>query len=194
MARERLSVEKPPEYNAVRNNFSWPDHAARTFVTAGLIAWLAPDFIWDPACGDASILEASYRLRPFRQAFLSDISEPQIAALSPSFPHQKNVEDLLGGEFFIAAAFKSNCIVLTEILEHLEDPAQTLRQARAAFSAIVASVPIGDPENGGNHEHLWSWDEAAFEAELRETGWTPIETSTVRLPGVGGNSQIWVAR
>jgi len=192
--RQRLAVDHPPVYNSVRSNLDWADHAVRTLVTGGLIAWLAPDFVWDPACGDASILEAAYRLRPFRQAFLADISAPQIEALNPSFPHEKVVEDVVHAEFFVAAAFKNNCLVLTEVLEHLEDPGATLRQAREAFGALVASVPIGDPEHGGNHEHLWAWDEAAFEAELRETGWEPAVTVTVQLPGVGGNSQIWVAR
>lgn len=193
--RQRLAVEHPPEYFAIRDNFEWADHAARTLVTAGLVAWLAPDFIWDPACGDASILEAAYKLRPFQQAFLGDISIPQIEALKVSFPHQKSVMDLTKDrEIFVAATFKNNCLVLTEVLEHLEDPDGVLRQAREAFSSLVASSPIGDPELGRNHEHLWAWDEEGYEEMLRGAGWNPIAKSTVMLPGVAGNSQIWVAR
>lgn len=191
--RQRLAVDHPPEYTAVRNNFWWPDHAARTFLTAGLVAWLAPDVICDPACGDASILEAAYRLRPFKRADLSDISAPQIAALNPSFPHTKKVEEI---EAVLSSADVTDtaCVLLTEILEHMPHPDGVLRLARARWPALIASVPIGDPEHGDNREHLWSWDEPSFDAELREAGWNPVAVTTVQLLGIGGNSQIWVAR
>lgn len=192
MPRVRLAVAEPPEYTAVRDNFIWPDHAARTFVTGALIAWLAPSYICDPACGDASVLEAAYKLRPFKHATLADISEPQIAALQPSFPATWEVGDLI--DVIADTSIRWDCVILTEILEHLEEPEYALRHARAHAGALVASVPIGDPEHGGNHEHLWSWDEASFESELLEAGWSPIERTTVILPGVNGNSQIWVAR
>lgn len=196
--RERLGVSEPPIYNAVRNNFEWADHAIRTLVTAGMIAWLAPDVIWDPACGDASILEASYKIRPFRSAILADVSHEQIAALKPSFParvYQHNlIESFEKSTEYPRDEPKLDCIVLTEILEHLEDPAHVLRMARELSTALVASVPIGDPELGRNHEHLWSWDLEAFETELKEAGWDPFAKTTVQLRGVAGNSQIWVAR
>lgn len=192
MARVRLGVGKPPVYDAVRNNFTWPDHAARTFVTAGLIAWLAPEYICDPACGDASVLEAAYRLRPFKHATLADISEPQIAALAPGFPATWEVGEL--HDVIADTPGTWDCLILTEILEHLEDPGFALVHARQHAKALIASVPIGDPEHGQNHEHLWSWDLESFEIELRVAGWNPVEQTTVILPGVGGNSQIWVAR
>lgn len=190
--RQRLAVERPPKYTGVRNNFSWADHAARTLTTGSLIAWLAPDAILDPACGDASILEASYRLRPFQHAILSDASEAQIEAITPSFPHEKRALDLFSA--FDTLATVVDCIVLTEILEHLEDPQAALRVARLRGNALVASSPIGDPESGRNHEHLWAWDVQSYGEELEEAGWNPKVVSTLQFPGEMGEFQIWVAR
>jgi hypothetical protein len=183
-------VKEPPVYNAVRNNFMWADHAARTLVTGGVIGWLGPDSICDPSCGDASILEAAYRARPFGLAILADVSQPQIDALAPNFPHTKQVGDLYDG---LASIETVDLVVLTEILEHLPDPDSALRLARDHARMLIASSPIGDPECGGNHEHLWAWDEEGYQDMLESAGWHVTLRSTVVLPGINGNSQIWVA-
>jgi len=161
-------------------------------VTGGLIAWWAPEYIVDPACGDASILEAAYRLRPFKFAVLADISEPQVDSLKPSFPASWEVGDV--NDIIANTETTWDCVVLTEILEHLEDPDATLRLARKHGSALVASSPIGDPEQGGNHEHLWAWDEVGYGEMLSAAGWTEVLRSTVTMPGVNGNAQIWICR
>ena len=189
--RQRLAVETPPVYDAVRSNLTWANHAARTLVTGGLIAWAAPDTLCDPACGDASIEEAAYRLRPFTFAHLADISGAQIQSLMPNFPCATNRQDAFTT---LKDPRHFDMVVLTEILEHLVDPDAALRLARQKATMLVASSPIGDPEHGGNHEHLWAWDEEGYGEMLRETGWTEVLRSTVTLPGVNGNAQIWVCR
>lgn len=191
--RQRLAIEQPPGYQGARNNFILADHAARTFVTGGVIAWLAPQTIWDPACGDASILEVSYRLWPFEFAILNDLSQAQIDAINPSFPHRRAQGEIT--DVFASASDDSvDCIVLTEILEHLVDPDAVLREARKHALALVASAPIGDPELGTNPEHLWAWDISGFAEMLKDAGWNPVLSTTIELHGVSGNSQIWVAR
>lgn len=189
--RQRLGVESPPVYNAVRSNFAWTNHAARALVTGGLIAWAAPETICDPACGDASILEAAYRLRPFKHAHLADASAPQVQSLATSFSFSSNCQDLL---LTLEGPPHFDMVVLTEILEHLPDPDAALRLARQKADMLVASSPIGDPEHGGNHEHLWAWDEDGYGEMLREAGWSEVLRSTITMPGVNGNAQIWVCR
>lgn len=188
--RTRLA-EHAPEYNAVRSNFAWPDHAIRTFLTGGLVASQGPETVLDPACGDASILAAAYAAKPFRESLLCDISGPQIAALSPSFPHQKHQMDI----YEALTAFKHvDMVVMTETLEHLEAPDQALRLARATADILVASSPIGDPEHGGNHEHLWAWDEEGYQEMIEAAGWRTTIKTVLTYPGLPWNSQIWVAR
>jgi len=189
--RVRLAVKRPPVYNLVRSNFSWPDHIARTFVTAALITWLKPGTIADPACGDASILDAAYRLNPFSLAYLSDISAPQMKSLNPIFDHRSFTGDVYEG---MAQFDHVDLIVLTEILEHLEDPDALLRLARFKGTSLIVSSPIGDPEHGLNEEHLWAWDEIGYEEMLRGAQWTPVAKTLLTFPGINGNSQIWVAQ
>jgi hypothetical protein len=189
--RQRLAVAGPPEYNGIRDNLAWANHAARTLVTGGLIAWAAPDTLCDPACGDASILEAAFRLRPFGSASLADISALQVDSLAPSFPHTRKRAELMTT---LDMLDRVDMIVLTEILEHLVDPDATLRLARQKAGMLVASSPIGDPENGGNIEHLWAWDENGYGEMLKEAGWEEVLRSTVTMPGINGNAQIWICR
>lgn len=188
--RTRLA-EHAPIYSGTRNNFEKGDHAMRTMVTAGMIATIAPKTLLDPACGDASILDVAYQLRPFEYAYLHDISQLQIDVIQPTFPHHKERRDLVSA---IADPGRADMIVLTEILEHLEEPDDVLRLARLRADFLIASSPIGDPEDGRNHEHLWAWDEEGYEEMLRAAGWEPMAKAVLTYPGQPWNSQIWMAR
>jgi hypothetical protein len=83
---------------------------------------------------------------------------------------------------------------LTEILEHVVDPDLLLRLARRKSDVLVASSPIGDPECGRNHEHLWAWDESDYQAMLETEGWIPFAKAVLTYPGSPWSSQIWLAR
>lgn len=187
--RVRLASEAP-SYEGVRDNFAWPDHAIRTYVTGGLIAATDAEWILDPACGDASILTMAYRMRPFKQAVLCDISVAQVEAIKVDFRHERYVDDIVHA----IGSCEGDLIVLTETLEHLESPDEVLELARPRFKQLVASSPIGDPERGRNHEHLWAWDEEGYEEMLRNAGWDPYIKVVLTYPGEPWNSQIWVAR
>lgn len=185
-------AEKPPIYSGTRNNFDKGDHAMRTMVTAGMIATIAPRTLLDPACGDASILQVAYQMRPFEMGYLYDISQLQIDVIEPTFPHEKRQSDL--HHVLELFDFHVDMIVLTEILEHLEEPEEVLRVARTRADWVVASSPIGDPEEGRNHEHLWAWDEGGYEEMLLATEWDPKAKTVLTYPGEPWNSQIWLAR
>jgi hypothetical protein len=188
--RTRLAAHAP-EYSGTRDNFASSDHAMRTMVTAGMIATIAPRTLLDPACGDASVLDVAYTLRPFDMAYLVDISQLQVDVITPKFPHEKRRGDLYEA---IDHSHRVDMVVLTEILEHLEDPDLALRLARMRADVLVASSPIGDPEDGRNHEHLWAWDEDGYGEMLRSEGWQPIAKAVLTYPGAPWNSQIWMAQ
>ncbi len=187
--RTRLA-KRPPVYDGVRSNFDSINHTVRALTTGALIAAMKADTICDPACGDASILGVSWRIRPFTYAHLADISAAQIHEIHPEFPHEKrvaNIEDTLN------SIDKVDCIILTEILEHLVDPDSILRLARTKGASLVASSPIGDPEFGRNEEHLWSWDELGYQQMLTDAGWNLSASMSQVYWGSPYNSQILVA-
>ena len=176
--RWRLDGDPNHNYQVERHNSVWSDHVLRTQVTAGMVAWLRPTTIADPACGDASILNATYQLHPFEYAYLSDISQPNIRALHVAFAHKAWVGDVFNAIEMLEGHV--DVIVLTEILEHLEDPDALLRLARTKARALVASSPIA--EQGGNPEHLWGWDLDGYQTMITEAGWQVISGITIQCP------------
>lgn len=190
--RTRLLPEKPPEYTTTRNNYESVNHRVRALTTGAILASLdSVETFLDPACGDASILEAAYTLRKFTSATLGDISHAQILAINPEFPHTKVVSDIWTK---LSNSPKHDCVVLTEILEHLEDPDRILRLARSRGDWLVASSPIGDPEDGRNGEHLWAWDQSGYQEMLFDAGWDARLSCVQRFWGTPWNTQIWLAQ
>lgn len=185
----------PDGYQVVRSNDAWPDHVARYLTSAAMLAWCKPDSVADPACGDASIVSAAARLWPIQRAFLNDISKPQIADLwgkdlgvmNPSLSTMDAVE-------FINGMDHVDTIVLTEILEHLEDPAALVRAARAKATHLVASSPINETEGQGNHEHVWSFSVPSYRQLLEGAGWAPVAYQELRFYPPFYDFQLWVCR
>ena len=187
----------PPDgYQAVRDNHVWRDHELRLLTTAGAIAWLEPRSVADPACGDASIEIELLRLRNLDQLYLGDISAPQIeynqraAELNHGRTHVTHrvcdAIDFLDGLVFV------DVVVLTEILEHVEDPESILRAARGKASHLVASSPLGEKPEHNNHEHVWSWDKDDYRAMLVSTGWRPIAYQELSFDPPFYTFQLWV--
>jgi len=190
----RLHKSITADYQVVRDNFIWRDHVLRLLMTAGAIAWLKPETVMDPACGDASIVKAAHKLSPIREAYLGDISVPQISAL---WGHDFGfVTELWAGDAleFMAKHPKCDVVVLTEILEHVLDPNELLRRARTAGAYLVMSTPLNESPNVGNHEHLWSWDAPDIRDMLSVAGWNPIAYTEIRFsqPGFPYTFQLWV--
>jgi hypothetical protein len=176
-----------------RSNDQWRDHQARVLVTAGLIAWYAPATIIDPACGDASIAKAAYSLHPFRYGVLADIN-PANALRQLSLPcGDVYTSDALAALEIGSPGAGWDVVILTEILEHLEDPEALLRKARDRGAHLVASSPVEEPSHAKNPEHLWSFGVDGYRDMLVATGWKPdtmIELSFTE-PGWPYRFQIW---
>lgn len=192
--RTRLANQlSEDEYQVIRSNFVWSDHVARLLTTAGVVSWFSPETVCDPACGDASILEAAYRLRPFRQAILGDLSIPQMVSLRPSFPaslHTGTAQHTLS----LLPDQSIDTIVLTEILEHIEDPDSLLRAARRVGRSLVASSPIDEQAGVGNHEHVWSFTMSDYHLMLSDAGWNGVIYTTMKVFGLPYTFQTWGCR
>ena len=166
--RERLEGRSDVDYQVARSNEQWIDHQARTLATGALIAWQKPDSILDPACGDGSIVLASMKHHNPKRVLLDDM-----------ISH--------GGKF--------DMIVLTETLEHLEEPDATLALARDHADILIASSPemrLGQMD--GNPEHLWMFDGGGYHDMLAAAGWAVVQKTHLAFPGLMYDFGIWVCR
>ena len=193
--RQRLTNHGAFDYNIGRSNNDWPDHQLRALVTGAAIAWIKPKSVIDPACGDGTVVLAADLLSGIERVWLSDISGPNILDLvkrldgrHPSWSISKTP---LEQAMEIAGQF--DVIVLTEILEHLEDPDGLLRQAAKMARFLVASSPqMRDQQVDDNPEHLWMFDADGYRGLLGANRWQAIQHTELNFP-YQYDFQIWVA-
>jgi 2-polyprenyl-3-methyl-5-hydroxy-6-metoxy-1,4-benzoquinol methylase len=189
--RTRLRVRSDVDYQVARTNEEWPDHVLRTLTTAAHIAWLRPNSILDPACGDGTVVKAALKLWSAERVLFSDIGRENIKALRRE-GWETDQDDAL--ELLRSQADKSwDVIVLTEFLEHIADPDELLREAKRVGSWLVASSPeMRVNQVDSNPEHLWMFDGDGFREMLAESGWIPTQKSFLGFPALMYDFQIWV--
>lgn len=182
------------DYQTKRDNSAWPDHVARTYVTAGLIAWLRPESVLDPACGDGSIVLAADHISPISKMTLCDISGPNIDRLFERVRPGLSVREADVHESLLHDG-KVELVVLTEILEHLPDPDMVLRLAHDKGTLLIASSPVmRSSQKDDNPEHLWQFDEEGYRAMLVDAGWRPAQKTILAFPELTYDFQIWACR
>lgn len=71
-----------------------------------------------------------------------------------------------------------NLFVLSETLEHLDDPLAILRDIRAKAFCLLLSTPLECWEDT-NAEHLWAWDREGVEGLAAQANWLPIAFTSV---------------
>lgn len=178
------------DYQVARSNETWADHRLRTLVTGATIAWLRPESVMDPACGDASIVQAALRDTAIRKVYLADISQPNIERIVMPDATTR-CDDIASAMTFFPAV---DVVVLTEILEHLDDPTAIARLAKAKGRYLIASSPEMRPgQIDGNPEHLWQFDEHGYREMLVEAGWEPVQHTTLRFQSEY-DFGVWVCR
>jgi len=108
----------------------------------------------DLMCGDAKIAN-NLGLTPI----LGDIAP----GYPITGPIERTIHDLPMVDLF----------VLSEALEHLDDPATVLRSIRAHSEWLLVTTPMEAWEDAAaNHEHYWAWDRAGVEELFASTWWT----------------------
>lgn len=191
--RARLTRDAPFDYTGViRNNDSWPDHRARAMVTGALLAWMSPQSVLDPACGDGSIVLWANDLMRLRDVALADLSDANMDTV------EAMCENMGWGIFrgdvgeVIEMLGSVDVIVLTEILEHLPDPDTVLRLAATKAKRLLVSSPEMRPgQVDNNPEHLWMFDGAGYEKMLNEAGWNGVHKTHLTFRSEY-DFQIWV--
>jgi hypothetical protein len=125
----------------------------------------------DLSCGDSALVDAlsANQHEPWR----GDICDIEIGGLDLLGPIEETIDQIPHVDLFI----------LSETLEHLDDPAMVLRKIRAKADRLLMSTPIhSDDMLDANPEHYWQWDYADLKAMLLESGWTADHTVVLGGP------------
>lgn len=144
-------------YNHTYDHTHWEDHKERVAKTISLLDEFAADTksrtIADLSCGDGAIVRGSRH--PWSLKTLGDYTSTgpiEVALLT-----QSHVDMFL----------------LSETLEHVENPDGLLHSIRAVADHLVLTTPHGE-DHDENPEHYWGWTTDDLEEMLCAAGWTEL--------------------
>lgn len=167
-------------YSRTYDHTNWTDHIVRVEETVKFaVAHLEPfESIADLSCGDGYI--ASRIAEKFRGVtlYLGDFVEGNL--------YCGPIEDTVHQIPSVGA------FVLSETLEHLDDPDAVLRELRAKTDQLVLSTPCN--ETIPNLEHYWAWSASDVAQMLEDASFQPVAMSFLEFPELDVRYQMWVAR
>lgn len=151
----------------------WPDHVERVAASVELIRRYGSQITTaaDLSCGDSAILAGIDDL--LEQTFVGDL----IGARG-EYPTRPHVRVLPAGPLpgtLNHLPEQVDLFVLSETLEHMDDPDDLLRQLTRHSRYLFVSTPEDEIDTSGNLEHYWSWGAADVHRMLQDAGWSPIE-------------------
>lgn len=150
-------------YATPHQHAQWVDHRIRVDVSAVLAAHVlqGPGVIVDLSCGDAAIAKRLGNYYPGCRLILGDYA--------PGYEQQGPIEETLAA----VGLEQADLWILSETLEHLDDPDAVLRDIRLRTRRLLLSTPE-DEADDSNLEHLWSWSAEDIEAMLEKAGFKPL--------------------
>jgi hypothetical protein len=167
-------------YAKPHDSKQWLDHWIRVAQTREMVKWVCEfDYIKkaaDLSCGNANIANAT---DPSINWYLGDYA--------PGYEFTGPIEET------IHQISNIDLFVLSETLEHLDDPGKVLWEIRQKTRYIVLSTP----DNAGddpNPEHYWSWDTDDIKSMLIDVGFEPFVLNKLQLVDYLYDYQIWGAR
>ena len=170
----------PEQYDHTK----WEDHIQRVQATLDCIhAWTVPSqrrIVADLSCGDAAIARG---VQDAACLILGDLVHNDAYALTG------RIEDTVKLLGYVGL------FILSETLEHVDEPISLLTQLRQHASYLIVSTPL-DEQDAGNPEHYWGWDEDGIRDLLQMTGWI-VDNHTLftpQPPPAYYTYQIWGAR
>lgn len=173
----RVRLNNPPwDYKRHWRDHRWDQNwieRPRLWTSAVALALGSPRIVADLACGDASVVSTAHQISPIEMAYLGDLSVDTLSQLVPRvlpFKVDRRAGDIHDTLPQLPAV---DAIVLTEILEHLEDPDHILALAREKARWLVASSPIVPDGNDHTAQHTWAFDTEGYREMLEQAGWEP---------------------
>lgn len=175
---EELAEIYEKEYNHTR----WPDHIERVKFTKSFIRDVMIDrnirTVADLSCGDGAIALGIGA----EEWFLGDLTPGEHCGFHG--PIEQTIEQIPQVDLFI----------LSETLEHVDDPAGLLAKIWDKADCLVLTTPLGEVDDG-NPEHYWGWDLDGIESLLEDALWWP-DHSVLFTPDVEDvyyTYQVWMA-
>lgn len=188
MTIRRLRPAYPPDelgrvYPEQYDHTRWPDHIQRVEATLDFIHAMTTSgqrrIVADLSCGDAEIAR---RIEGTKLLLLGDY------VANDAYPYRGRIEHTIKLLGYV------DLFVLSETIEHIDDPRQLLTEIRQRASYLVLTTPL-DEQDDGNPEHYWGWDEDGIHDLLEQSGWTPREHMIFvpEGPQVYYSYQMWLA-
>ena len=147
-------------YSKQHSHGRWRDHRLRVPTTLATARWLAPervDSAADLSCGDGTILDGVYAETKYYGDFLPGSLDRY------DNPLYGPIESTIG------RIPRVDLFILTETLEHLDDPDEVLYRVRGKSDRMVLSTPV-DNWDDANPEHYWAWSRQDVEHMLWQAG------------------------
>jgi 2-polyprenyl-3-methyl-5-hydroxy-6-metoxy-1,4-benzoquinol methylase len=163
----------------------WLDHIVRVNVTTEVASLFVPPggTVADLSCGDATIAR---RLAEESGGALI------LGDFAAGYPITGPIEETVEGLRWKQASM----FVLSETLEHLDDPDAVLKQIRDKCDHLVVSTPDGETDPSRNPEHVHGWDSEEVRAMLVAADFEPLAYTLLDLRPAGFEYafQMWVCR
>lgn len=168
----RVRLRDTPDLSALYtdtyDHTKWKDHITRVRLTASLASWFPDvDSAADLSCGDGAILRYINDYMPIRVNHYGDM----VSGHEFTGPIEETLKSLPNVDLFI----------LSETIEHLDDPDLVLRMLREKTRYLILSTPDGETGTD-NPEHLWGWDTDGIREMLRASGFTPNTYTSLSFP------------
>ena len=143
-------------YEEPYDHTRWPDHIDRVRHTAEILHSMDHASVADLSCGDGAIV---------RQAGLT---------CPVTLGDYNGNWDWTGPiELAIDLIDPVDVFVLSETLEHVQDPDNLLRKIRAKADRLLLSTPCGEVSDE-NPQHYWGWDAQGIQEMLSAAMWRPL--------------------
>lgn len=128
-------------YSQIYNHSKWDAHVERVNKTIEVLDRFAhttySESVADLSCGDGAVINNSRH--PWQKKIIGDYAT--------TGPIEEAVRTMDSVDMF----------VLSETLEHIEDPDTLLLQIRESASHLVLTTPCNETNNE-NPQHYWGWD------------------------------------
>jgi hypothetical protein len=172
----------------------WGDHVQRVSFSVSILTQWAGYWgiktIADLSAGDGAIARGVASGLGVRDddVILGDINPCHDIGARIAGPLPDTLEEL--------PAAGVDLFILSETIEHVEDPDFLLEQIRQRARYLFVSTPVDEsPVTHHNPEHYWSWGTNDVATMLGSAGWNPIDymifTPDPR-PADGYDFQMWV--
>lgn len=151
-----------------------PIHAARfeaslDMVTEAISRYRARSIV-DLGCGDGGLLSLIRAKHPEVPAWGYDL---QPSNVEPA--RNERLVDARYGDFLTEDVEWGDCAVITECLEHVDNPRAVTHLIARHARVLVASSPASETAESHDQVHVWVWDAQGYRKVIEDAGFEIVE-------------------